>query len=111
MRSGSLRHLVELQRLTAESPDQTPSGEPSEDWQTFATIYASIEPLSGRELFVALEHHPEATVRITIRYRNDVTAKERVVYATKIYNVLAPLNTEERRRELKLLCSEGLNEG
>ena len=39
----------------------------------------SIEPLQGRELFAAQEHHSETEVRIRIRYRSDVTPGARVV--------------------------------
>ena len=112
MMSGRLRHKLDIQQLVAGSPDQTPEGEPDESWTVFLNdIWAAVEPLSGRELFAAQEHHSEIQVRIRVRYRTGITAKMRAVFESRNYNILAVIDREERHRELELLCSEGLNEG
>lgn len=111
-RAGRLRHLVTHQALVAGSPQQSPSGEPDEAWADLVTgIFAGVEPLMGRELFVAQEMHSEVTVRIRERYRPGVDAKQRVIWGEKIYNIQYIIDPEERHEELLLMCSEGLNEG
>lgn len=112
MDSGKLRHKVSLQSLVEGSPNLKPSGEPDAVWTDVLTnVSASIEPLRGRELFAAQEHHSEVTTRIRIRYRDGVTAAQRVKFGTRVLNILAVLNREERDIELELMCSEGLNDG
>lgn len=109
--AGKLRHRVALQALGAGSPQQTGSGMPDESWSTVATVYASVEPLNGRELFAAQEHHAETTTRIRIRYRSGVTAKMRVSHGGTLYNILSVIDPEKRHKEMQLMCSDGVNDG
>lgn len=109
--AGKLRHRVALQELRAGSPDVSGSGMPDESWTTVATLDASAEPLSGRELFAAQEHHSEVTTRFRIRYRSGVTAKMRLSFSGRLYDIRYVINVEERNREMLLLCTEGVNEG
>lgn len=108
--AGSLDDRITIQRLTAASPDVTGSGMPDESWQTWATVYASVEPLNGRELFAAQEHHAEVTTRIRMRYREGVTAKMRVSLDGEIYEIKAVLPFRRDGR-MELLCTSGVTEG
>lgn len=109
--AGRLRHRVTIQQLVAASPQQTASGQPDESWSTYLTVWAAVEPLNGRELYAAQEHHAEVTTRIRMRHRSGVTAKMRVTYGGMTYDIKAIVNPEERNRELQLLCAEGVNQG
>lgn len=112
MNAGKLRHKVDIEHLVAGSPDQNQYGEPDETWTVLHNdIWASVEPLSGRELFAAQEHHSEINTRIRIRYRSGITAKMRVVFESTNYNILAVIDKDSRRRELELMCATGLNAG
>jgi SPP1 family predicted phage head-tail adaptor len=114
--AGKLRHRITIQELSAASPDVTGSGMPDESWVDVASVDASIEHLSGTELYgtelyAAQEHHAEVTTRITIRYRSGINAKQRIVFRGKIYNIKSAPDFEERRRVIKILATEGVNEG
>jgi len=111
MKAGKLRHKVTIQSLVAGSPQQKPSGEPDTAWTDLLTCWASVEPLKGRELFAAQEHHSEIEVRVRIRYRSGLNAAMRVVFEGLYYNIAAILDPELRHRELELLCKQGVNEG
>lgn len=108
MQAGKLRHRVKLQRYALGSPEQTASGAPDGAWADYITVWASVEPLNGRELFAAQEHHSEVTHRIRIRYRDGVTADMRVNFEGVIYSVGAVIDPEMRHREMQLLCSTGV---
>lgn len=110
MRAGRLRHRGAIQSLVIGSPQHSASGEPLGEWATLDTVWMSIEPLRGRELFAAQEHHSETDVRIRIRYRDDVTDKMRVLHEGKYYPILVIIDPELRHRELELMCSQGLIE-
>jgi SPP1 family predicted phage head-tail adaptor len=113
MQAGKLRHRVTIQRLSAGSPGQDAGGTPDDGWGALFTCWAEVMPLRGRELVAAQQVHPEVTGTIRIRYRADypLTSKDRAVYDSRIYDILAAINVEERNREVLLYVKEGPNAG
>lgn len=110
MRAGQLRHSVIIQ---ARSTARDAFGGASDQWaDAFPnTIAASIEPLSGRELYSAQQHHPDVSVRIRIRHREGVLAEQRVMFKSQPYSILYVIPKDMGDRELHLMCSIGVNEG
>lgn len=105
-RAVCLDKEVEFQSLAA---GQDEYGAPSTTWTTFATEWAEIKDLTGREFLRAGGTQSEVTTTITIRWREGIDATTRAVYDGKIYNLSAVLG--EDRRWLVLMCSKGLNNG
>ena len=77
-----------------------------ETWSTYATVQASIEPISGREYFAAQSTQADVTHRIRIRYFSGIVPKMRVSYNSRIFDILSVINVGERNRELQLMCRE-----
>jgi SPP1 family predicted phage head-tail adaptor len=100
---GTLRHRITLQRAV-ESPDSL--GAMVETWQNLANVWASVEPLSAREQFNLHSTYTEATHKVTIYYLAGVTAKCRVLFGTRTFNIESVVNPEERNEDLNLICSE-----
>ena len=100
---GNLRHRITLQKpvITRDS-----IGQELEEWQDVATVWASIEPLSGKEYFNAQQTNSEVTTKITLRYLLGVTSQMRIIFQKHTYNILSVINFEERNIYLQLLCSE-----
>ncbi len=111
MRAGKLRHYVTIEQQVAGSPQQFGSGEPDEAWAAFATLWAGIRPLSGRELFLAQQAASRVDYEVEIRYLAGVTAGMRVAHEGVYYNIEALLDPELRHERLILRCSSGLNAG
>jgi SPP1 family predicted phage head-tail adaptor len=111
MQAGRLKHRVVVQHLVTGSPQYTPSGETSREWTDLVTVWASIEPLRGRELFAAQEHAAETEVRIRIRYREGIVPAMRVYHEDKYYDILSVIDPDYKHRELELLCSTGVIDG
>ncbi len=110
MQAGKLRHRVTIESLV-ETQDAT-TGAISTAWQAAASVWASIEPLSGREFLAAQETQSQIVARIVIRYRADVTTKMRVTHGSEIYNVHGVLPDKVSGREyLTLMVSRGVNDG
>ena len=105
MRAGRLRHRVELQ-----SPSETANafGEVTDSWATDATVWASIEPLSGSEGQIAKQTNPLVTHRVIMRYRSGVTPRNRVKFGTRIFEVTQVFNPDERGESLRLVCVEDI---
>lgn len=114
MKAGKLRHSVTIQSLVTGSPDQLPSGEPNVAWTNYLTgVSADIQPLRGRELFAAQEHHSEATVRFVVRWRAGITDTMRVVHAGLYYGIVwvPPVDRAGKQRDLELLTKQGVANG
>jgi len=103
MKAGQLRHRVTIQRLTIT---QGTAGEVIEGWSDVATVYAAVEPLSGREFWQAQQVAAENQIRVRIRYRAGLDTTMRVIHDTRTLEILSIVNPEERRRELQLMCRE-----
>lgn len=109
LNAGQRRHKGAIEELRTGSPDKLPSGAPNQYWATlYSPVSASIEPLYGRELFAAQEHHNDIRVRIRCRYRSGVAEQMRYSYRGRYYMILAVIDPELRRRDLELLCGEGV---
>jgi len=103
MRAGRLRHRVDLQHVT-ETQDST--GDPVRSYSTYATVWASIEPVSGREYYAAQQAGAVRQHKIVIRSRRDVAPTDRVMFGSRIFEVEAVLHPAERNIETHLMCKE-----
>lgn len=108
IRSGDLNR-----RITIQARDTTVDGfgQQAATWADVLSCWASIRPLSGRELLSAQAQVSETTHEIQIRYRSGITPANRVVYQGRVFNVLSVLDKDTKHKALTLLCSEGLNQG
>lgn len=116
MQAGKLRHRVVPQKFISLQDPQT--GEIVKDWVNLVQstadngIWAEVYPLSAREFISAQATQNEITTRITIRRRDDITAKCRILYRGKIYNVEGVLPDPVSGLEyLTLPCSDGVSDG
>lgn len=84
MRTGDLDQRIELQRLTRTSDG---GGGYTEQWTTYATVWANVRPMSGRERYQAQQTQASANYRIAIRYRADIDPADRIVWRGKVLNI------------------------
>jgi len=108
MRLGPLRQRVNIQ---ARSATVDAFGQESETWATVATVWASVEPLSGRELLTAQQVQGETTHRVRMRYQAGVTTSTRLLFNLRPFDVRSVINKNEAGVSLELLCTEGPTNG
>ena len=113
LRAGQLNRRITLQR---QSNVQDSYGGPVRTWLNVATIWADIQPLTGRELESAQRMASEVSHQIVVRYQaifadTRQVASYRALYRSRIFNIHAALNDEERNVLVTLLASEGLDDG
>jgi SPP1 family predicted phage head-tail adaptor len=104
MRAGRLSQRITFQRKT-ESLDAY--REDVGSWTNIATVYAAVEPISGKEFFAALQVQSDITTRIVCRYSSDVygiTTKDRISHGSDIYDINEILNPGSRNKELQFMC-------
>lgn len=103
MEAGKLRKRVSLQR---PSTTFDAHGQEIVTYLTYMTVWASVVPLTGRERVLGEQIKSDVTVQVTIRHVKGVAAKHRVLFGERVLEIDAPLNTDERNRQLVLLCRE-----
>jgi SPP1 family predicted phage head-tail adaptor len=106
MRAGKLRHRV---RIEQEITTRRPSGDELITWSTVATVWAEVQPVSGRESALAEQTRLEALVdhKIRVRYRPGISVQMRVVWPerNRTFNVVSVLEMQAAH-ELVLRCTE-----
>lgn len=100
---GKLRNRVTIQDYTASKDS---FGAETKVWSDYAEVSASVEPLSGKELYSAQQLHAETTTMITVRYLEGVNTRMRVLFKDKNFDILHVSNKEERNIAMYLLCKE-----
>ena len=102
---GRLRHRVIVEK---EASTRGTTGEVVENWATYVTRWAIINPLVGREFFLAQQEQSEITVKVVIRY--DSLTKlinprdYRLNIGGVIYDIEVPINPQSMNREIQLMC-------
>ncbi|WP_226578224.1 phage head closure protein [Acuticoccus sediminis] len=86
MRAGKLDRRVTLERATVIGKDEF--GADLLRWDQVATVWAQARPNRGAERFTAAEVNGSAVMSFQIRYRSDVTVKDRLVYEGRVWNIV-----------------------
>ena len=107
VRAGKLRQRVTLQSPTAT---QNSYGEEVITWTDERTVYASIEPLQGREYMEARLQTQEISHRIRMRYQPDKALHPswRVKYGSRTFLIESVANRMERDREWVVMARENV---
>jgi len=102
-RIGDMKH-----RITFQKPIKTPDGYKGHtvSWQDVVTVWASVEPLTGREYFYAHQIKAEVTHGVKTRYRDDITVKMRIKHRDRVLGIESIIDLQERREVLEILCKE-----
>ena len=101
--AGKLNQRVELQSATYTQDDR---GEPIADWDTYATVWAEIEPLQPRQAEVARSYADSITHTITIRYTDDFLPTHRILQGTRVFAINGVINVKEADTELTIFATE-----
>ncbi|MDC9623754.1 phage head closure protein [Xenorhabdus sp. XENO-7] len=104
MQAGRLRNRITLQNFTQA---RLPSGQKVQEWQDIATVWAEVKHISGRELLASGAALSEATVRVWLRYRADITSASRLVFKGQVYDIQAVI-PDGKCTQLELLCKQGV---
>lgn len=108
MRLGPLRHRVTFQQRKTTVDEY---GQPVEGWDDIATVWASVEPISGRELLSAQQVQGELTHRIRCRYFAGLVAADRMLFESRGFDLKSIINSMEIDASLEILATEGLSDG
>ena len=99
--SGILDQRITIQQLTVVRGQY---GGHDETWATFATVWAQIIDMSGREIFQAHAMGAAATKQITIRYHTGVVPAMQVVLPDGTIGRIEWVRVVSRKKYMELFC-------
>jgi SPP1 family predicted phage head-tail adaptor len=75
-------------------------------WNTVATLWAEISPISGKEQLFASQLNSSVRYRLMLRYRGEVTTRMRLRDDTnnRIFNIRSVINVEEKKQLIEILA-------
>lgn len=102
---SGLRQRVMLQRRV-EVADT--GGGVSLVWTDIAELWAGILPLAGGERVREMRVQPVQNFLIQLRYRDDITTADRLLFGQRVLNIRSIRNVNERNQWLECRCEEGV---
>jgi len=90
---GELRHRLALERASQDAAGETV-------WTAVDTVFAALSPLGGSETEAGGAVAGVARLRIEMRFRADVTSRDRLRLGDRVFRILATHDLDERRRRL-----------
>jgi SPP1 family predicted phage head-tail adaptor len=103
MRAGTMRDRVTLQRWT---PDNDPTWGPAQGWTNIVDLWASVTPASGTEKPDGQGVQTTITHHVSMRYRSDVTSKDRLIYRGRTLDIVSVIDVDGLRAELAIEARE-----
>lgn len=100
MRAGKLDRRVRIERETVTRDDH---GGQVQAWELVATVWAQVVPLRGQALVQSAQLMPGVETKFVMRWREGVTAADRLVYDGENYQILH-LAEIGRREGLEILA-------
>ena len=108
MRAGQLRRTISIQERTDTADG---AGGFTSAWANItgmSAVPAAIWPLSARESLDSLKLELQVTHKIRIRYRSGITAKNRILFGSRTFNIVSLINNDERNITLDMLATEDI---
>ena len=102
-RIGELRHRLRLEDVSRIADD---AGGASESWSAVAEMWAALRPASGDEALEAEKLAGRVTHEVIVRHRAGIRPQMRFVLGSRVFDIRAVMDVEERRRFLRCLVEE-----
>lgn len=101
MRSGWLRHRVTIQEKVVT---RDAYGEEDFTWRDTSTVWASVEPMRGREFLQATAEQVTYDTTVRMRYGTAITPENRLTWNGQYYDVRSVVSVLEKAKELEIHC-------
>lgn len=103
-RKRVFRHQIVIEEYTETGRNEL--NQPIRDWVPFATVWAEIDPLRGREYWASRQVVNEQIVRISFRYIKGIKPDMRVRWGDRVFGIESVMNPVEQNYEIQLMCKE-----
>lgn len=104
VRAGEMRDRVTIQ---TRASGYNSSGDVSETWNTVDVAWAQVEPLQGSERFAAQQQEGLVQYKVTMRYRDDFGAEDRLVVTNgPTLDVQGVVDVQGMKSKIEVNCLE-----
>lgn len=107
MNPGLFKHRISIQQL---SEFVNENGFPVEEWSDVKLVWAMIKTLNDKgssyEFYEAATTHSRFTNTFVIRYTSGITTDMRIVYKSRIFEILSVINDNEANKTLTIVGRE-----
>ena len=103
--TGRLRKYVTIQ---SNATSQDSQGQQTISWTTVDSVWAQVNPVSGKDYFSQSGEHADVTHKITIRYGVTVLPGYRIVLGSRTFDVRTVINRFEKDRYLEIMVVENV---
>ena len=104
---GKYRHLITFQKYDGTVDDYGDvRTDISENWDDFKTVWAAIDPISGKEFYAAEQSQSEVTHKVRCRYIAGIKAEMRIKYGNRLFKILSVIDWEERHEAMLIMAKE-----
>jgi SPP1 family predicted phage head-tail adaptor len=100
---GKYRHRGDIQRAT-ETLDSF--RQPIQTWNTLASRWFSFDPEAGQELIDANQLAGQTILAVRLRRYAGLQLKDRILFGTRVLNVVKILNVDELNEQMLLAVKE-----
>lgn len=99
------------ERVTIQSRSTAPDayGQSTITWVDVATVWARVRALNAREFFAAAQVQQEASLKVLIRQRTDVTTTCRLMWQGRAHDITGVLPLG--REWTEIVCLQGVKDG
>lgn len=110
LRAGDLNRRITIQEHVQ---GQHGDGQPFDEWQDVATVWANVKGQSGLGTIKASGDVPLSVTRYSfrIRYRTGLDSEMRVLLGSDAYDITSVQMDEDSREWTDLVCNRGANDG
>lgn len=103
VRAGDMRHQV---RIETRSTTQDAAGEQQNTWTLFAERRAAVERSPGSEIWASAQRRGRVPTLFRLRHLTGVTPAMRLVFESKIYDIISVVDQGARKEELLITAEE-----
>lgn len=76
------------------------------NWDDFKTVWAAIDPVSGREFYAAEQSQSEVSHKLRCRYFPGVKTEMRILFGSRKFKILSVINWREANEEYLIMAKE-----
>jgi len=106
MRAGNLRHKISFQEQTNTSDGMLGFSITWANISGLGSVPASITAIKSNEIIESLKLELKITHKIKCRYHAGITAKHRILFGSRTFNIVSIINPGERNISLEFLAIE-----
>lgn len=101
MTAGRLNRIVIIEKPCVT---RNAIGDEIESWSPVGRVWASVQPLSGREFMIARQAQTEVTVRVRMRYYPGLKTNMRLRCGRSTFVIVSIIDEKLAGRWLEILC-------